>query len=295
MTNTLAAYQAAVMADFGYKEGPNNSTKFGQWYADRVRNQAFATAAWCDMATSYWGNKVGAEDIVGFFAWTPSHAQWFINRGQWSRTPVRGGIAFWDWSGQKSVPGIDHVSALIESVDPNGQAVTIDANYADRVDRWRHPMSNFVGCGLPRWSAPVQSEEDDMAFTKEELVSIINSTVIDVFRSPEAKQIMFDNTLGLKRPWVDPITGQVPDDGGKSASLVIAWLERRVHGEAQEAVRPVLAQLAGLQAAFTAFANADTDLDVTQVTEAAKVGAKQALDEVIDSASVELNVDNTPG
>jgi hypothetical protein len=152
VTASLDAYVAAIMADFGYREGVNNYTKFGVWYGAQVGNPAFGNAAWCDMATSYWADKVGAADIVGRFAWTPSHAQWFVNRGQWSNLPVRGGIAFWDWAGSNSISAIDHVSALIESVDSDGQAVTIDANYADRVDRWRHPMRYFVGCGLPAWS-----------------------------------------------------------------------------------------------------------------------------------------------
>lgn len=157
MTATLAQYRNAIMADFGYREGANNYTKFGQWYANRVNNQAFANAAWCDMSTSYWGSQVGSESEVGVFAWTPSHAQWFVNRGRWSNLPVAGGIAFWDWAGSNSISAIDHVSALIESVDGDGQAVTIDGNYADRVDRWRHPMRYFVGCGLPNWSVTAGS------------------------------------------------------------------------------------------------------------------------------------------
>src|SRR6185503_16662734 len=110
-------------ADMGYREGPNNRTKFGEWYAGQVNSPAFANAAWCDMSTCYWADKVGARDEVGLFAWTPSHAQWFANRGRWSNLPVAGGIAFWDWAGSNRIGAIDHVSALIESVDSNGQAV----------------------------------------------------------------------------------------------------------------------------------------------------------------------------
>lgn len=152
MSATLAVYAARVALDIGYHEGPNNSTPYGRWYASKAGSQYFANAPWCDMATSFWADQVGAADIFGFFAYTPSHAQWFINRGQWSWTPVRGGVAFWDWSGSNAIGAIDHVSALIESVD-GGQAVTIDGNYADRVARWRHPMSQFVGCGLPAYSS----------------------------------------------------------------------------------------------------------------------------------------------
>jgi hypothetical protein len=157
MTATLAAYRNAILADMGYREGANNYTKFGEWYAGQVNNGAFRNAAWCDMSTCYWADKVGARDIVGLFAWTPSHAQWFANQGRWSNLPIAGGIAFWDWSGSNSISAIDHVSALIESVDGNGQAVTLDGNYSDRVDRWRHPMRNFVGCGLPPWSSSAGS------------------------------------------------------------------------------------------------------------------------------------------
>lgn len=153
MTGTLAAYRAAILADMGYREGPNNHTKFGEWYAARANNRYFANAPWCDMATSYWAEQVGAQSEVGFFAYTPSHAQWFKNRGLWSYDPIPGGIAFWDWSGSNNLGAIDHVSALIESVTPGGQAITLDGNYNDRVARWSHPMRQFVGCGLPRWGA----------------------------------------------------------------------------------------------------------------------------------------------
>lgn len=157
MTATLTQYRNAILADKGYTEGPNNFTKFGVWYAERVGNSAFRNAAWCDMSTSYWGSQVGSESEVGVFAWTPSHAQWFVNRGRWSNLPVAGGIAFWDWNGSNLISAIDHVSALIESVDGNGQATTLDGNYGDRVDRWQHPMRYFVGCGLPQWSTSAGS------------------------------------------------------------------------------------------------------------------------------------------
>lgn len=157
MTATLAAYRAAILQDYGYVEGPNNYTKFGVWYAGQVNAPWFANAAWCDMSTSYWADKVGARDEVGLFAYTPTHAQWFKDRGRWSWLPVAGGIAFWDWAGSNLISAIDHVSALIESVDSAGQATTLDGNYSDKVWRWQHPMRYFVGCGLPQWSTSAGS------------------------------------------------------------------------------------------------------------------------------------------
>lgn len=146
MTTTADVMLAKVASWIGFHETPVNITPFGAWYAP-----GFQGAAWCDMFISYCADQVGAADIIGKFAWTPSHAQWFANRGQWGQTPQRGAIAFFDWGGSKNISAIDHV-AIVESVDANGQAVTIDGNYDDRVARWRHPMWQFAGFGYPEYS-----------------------------------------------------------------------------------------------------------------------------------------------
>lgn len=168
MSCTVEGYMAQIVSHIGYHEGPNNATPFGAWYGP-----GFGNAAWCDMYVSYCAAAAGGSDIVGRFAYTPSHAQWFVSRGQWGLVPRRGAIVFFDWSGGGAISGIDHVGT-VESVDANGQIVSIDGNYSNQVARWRHPMRNVVGYGYPAYansenwvptaSAPVVSSWDGHTF-----------------------------------------------------------------------------------------------------------------------------------
>lgn len=137
---------AQITSHIGYHEGPDNATPFGVWYGS-----GFGNSPWCDEYVSYCAAAAGGSDIVGKFAYTVAHAQWFKDRGQWGLEPRRGAIAFFDWSGGSSISGIDHVGT-VESVDANGQPVTIDGNYSDEVARWRHPIRVIVGYGYPAYA-----------------------------------------------------------------------------------------------------------------------------------------------
>ncbi|MFC4011695.1 CHAP domain-containing protein [Nonomuraea purpurea] len=138
-----------VRQELGYKEKSGQFTKFGQWYADRVQDAQYRNAPWCDMFLAWAADKAGVTDYVGEFAWTPSHAAWFIQQGAWSRKPEPGALVFYDWSGGKSYKGIDHVG-VVERVE--GKKIhTIEAN-VDRVwlKRKTRETDKVVGYGLPR-------------------------------------------------------------------------------------------------------------------------------------------------
>lgn len=124
----------------GYTEGANNANKFGRWYG--MDNQP-----WCDMFIAYCADQVGALEVVGRFAYTPSHANWFRARGQWHDGPAGaqpGDIVFFKWSKNR----IHHVG-IVESASGNTLR-TVEGNTSNRVLR-RTRKSGIVGYGRPAW------------------------------------------------------------------------------------------------------------------------------------------------
>ncbi|MFD8564524.1 CHAP domain-containing protein [Streptosporangium canum] len=141
----------AARKDLGYREKNNGYTKFGDWYYANVDTSTpyFKTAPWCDMFITWAANQAGVQDYVGEFAYTVDHAKWFRKHDAWSDKPEPGALVFYDWSGSRSVDGIDHVG-IVEKVE--GRKIkTIEAN-VDGVwlKRKERDQGKVVGYGLPR-------------------------------------------------------------------------------------------------------------------------------------------------
>ncbi|MGW6503799.1 CHAP domain-containing protein [Nonomuraea angiospora] len=135
--------------ELGYKEKSGQFTKFGQWYADRVQDTQYRNGPWCDMFIAWAADKADLSQYVGEFAWTPSHAAWFMKQGAWTQKPEPGALVFFDWKGGKSYKGIDHVG-IVEKV--SGKKIhTIEAN-VDRIwlKRKTRETDKVVGYGIPR-------------------------------------------------------------------------------------------------------------------------------------------------
>jgi len=106
-------------AELGYRETPVNRTKYGRWYG-------MDGQPWCDMFVSWVAWKNQATNIVGKFAYTPTHADWFRSRGRYypgTKGIKRGHIVFFRFSGAR----IHHVG-IVESVRANGDLVCIEGN-----------------------------------------------------------------------------------------------------------------------------------------------------------------------
>lgn len=150
LDSIAASLLKEVRGEVGYREKGGQVTKFGQWYAAHVKDPQYRDAPWCDMFIAWAADKAGIGDYVGQFAWTPSHAAWFIKQGAWSQQPEPGALVFYDWGGGKSYKGIDHVG-IVERID--GKKIhTIEAN-VDRVwlkRKTRDMHKDVVGYGLPR-------------------------------------------------------------------------------------------------------------------------------------------------
>lgn len=143
-----------IRPEIGYREEKGQYTKYGEWYAEKVGDPQYRNAPWCDMFLAWAAEQAGVGHIVGQFAWTPSHANWFKRHEAWSHTPEPGALVFFDWQrtpdSPKNPPSsvIDHVG-IVEKVVGN-KIHTIEAN-VDRVwvKRKVRGQKKVVGYGLP--------------------------------------------------------------------------------------------------------------------------------------------------
>ncbi|MFG1702824.1 CHAP domain-containing protein [Nonomuraea sp. M3C6] len=176
--------------ELGYKEKSGQFTKFGQWYADRVQDTQYRKGPWCDMFIAWAADKADIGDYVGQFAWTPSHAAWFMKQGAWTQKPEPGALVFFDWRGGKSYKGIDHVG-VVERVD--GKKIhTIEAN-VDRVwlKRKTRETDKVVGYGVPRLVKDGAEKPDEIRSTERPFVSapredVRHGSPLDVLGTPPA-------------------------------------------------------------------------------------------------------------
>lgn len=157
MASTAAAMIAEAKKDLGYKEGSNNDTKYGRWYP--MNHEPY-----CDMAVSYWGDKSGNADIVGKFAYCPSHVNWFKENKRWhghSEAAKKGDIVFFTWDGG---PLADHVGVVIADAAAGANVHTYEANTSsgnagsqgngDGVYERVRPRNVILGFGRPAYRAP---------------------------------------------------------------------------------------------------------------------------------------------
>jgi hypothetical protein len=142
------------------------------------------------MFLAWAADKAGLTQYVGEFAWTPSHAAWFIQQGAWTQRPEPGALVFFDWRGGKSYKGIDHVG-VVERVD--GKKIhTIEAN-VDRVwlKRKTRETDKVVGYGVPRLVKAGAEKADEIRSTERPFVSAprpdpATGSPLDVLGTPPA-------------------------------------------------------------------------------------------------------------
>ena len=140
-------------------------TKFHEWYmsTDRARETVardggaihhYANAPWCDMFVSWVGDQLGIRPVMGADAYTVEHAKWFERHGRWGTEPKPGAVVFFDWSGKKTIDGIDHVGFVVAD-NGNGTITTIEGNTdAGAVEKRIRPTWQVVGYGYPYYTAP---------------------------------------------------------------------------------------------------------------------------------------------
>jgi hypothetical protein len=112
--------------------------------------------SWCDMKVSVAGKHAGAKDIIGWFAFTPSHALWFEKQGLFHRGSAGiqvGDIIFYAWYGpsyQGRWLGICHVGVVI-GIKADGRLVVDEGNHNDADQIVVRSRSSIAGYGRPRY------------------------------------------------------------------------------------------------------------------------------------------------
>jgi Putative peptidoglycan-binding domain-containing protein len=171
----------------GVTEGKDGSTKYGKWYADRVRDPAFRTAAWCDMALSWIsyeagrraGGVKGAEEALsqtGCFAYTPWHAQWFARQSRFGNKAYQGAFVFFDWAASKSLADIDHIG-VVAGITDDGLLITYEGNVSNGFKKLYRSFRNIVGFGYPKWA-------EKAALTTAKTVSVKKPTTTKAPKFP---------------------------------------------------------------------------------------------------------------
>lgn len=159
---TANQFIAKAASQIGVTEYPPNSNKvkYAEWYG--MNGQP-----WCDMFVSWCADQIGALDIVGKYAYTPSHAQFFKNKGQWldrSEKPQPGDLVFFSNSER-----ICHVG-IVETRNGSTSITTIEGNTSAgnnanggavmrRNRTYGSVGSNWwiVGFGRPSWDGTTSS------------------------------------------------------------------------------------------------------------------------------------------
>ena len=148
----------AARSQVGYKENPANSnrTKYGEWYG--MNGQP-----WCDIFIAWCANQANALGIVGKFAYTPNHADWFKKRGQWldrEAKPQPGDVVFFSNSTRICHVGIvtaRNGTVSVSTIEGNTSAGS-NANggqVQERVRTYGKKGSSWwiAGFGRPAWTA----------------------------------------------------------------------------------------------------------------------------------------------
>jgi hypothetical protein len=142
---TVTGMLAECRRHIGYREG--RTTPFGVWYGNQVGSSAYDSAPWCDMFLAYCAHRSGNLAAVGRFAYTPSHVNWFRNRGRWhnGKSGIRAGdIVFFNWDGGV----VDHVG-IVEKVLSGGRIQTIEGNTSNACLRASAPARSPGTAGPP--------------------------------------------------------------------------------------------------------------------------------------------------
>lgn len=153
MSTTVDKFLSTAVAQIGTKESPANSNrvKYTAWYG--------LVGPWCDMFLAWVADQTASTDIVGRFASTRAHADWFQRRGRWGHTAKPGAIVFYDFGAGH----INHVG-VVEKVVDGRRIQTIEGNTSSgafgsqsnggMVARRIRSINNVVGYGYPEFTAP---------------------------------------------------------------------------------------------------------------------------------------------
>lgn len=211
---------AVARGELGYSEDPpgSNKTKYGAWYGQQD--------AWCGVFVSWCADQSGNTDVIPRFAYTPSGAAWFQQRGRFSRSPIAGSIAFYDLAGMGR---ISHCG-IVESVSVGGGWYAIEGNTNGAASRTggqvRRNYRTTVGTtrggfGLPSWASQTPAVEPAIGYPTIRLGSTgaavrlaqaaLSRALVARNRAPIAIDGQFGPATGTAVEWFQSQRGLAPD------------------------------------------------------------------------------------
>lgn len=131
-----------ALSQKGYHEGPNNDTKYGEWYGLNYN-------PWCAMFVSWCAFQVGILDnLIPKFAGCTTGFRLMTNMGITTKehiVPQKGDLIFFDWDNSGDY---DHVG-IVTNAD-NDYVWTIEGNHDDNVDTYVYPINAKYIAGYAR-------------------------------------------------------------------------------------------------------------------------------------------------
>ena len=135
--------------ELGYREGPNNDTKYGEWYHLNYE-------AWCAMFVSWCCNQAGiSTDIVPKYCGCTAGMNWFKQRDQFQYResgyiPKAGDIAFYKDSG--ATEGTSTHTGIVYAATST-TVYTIEGNTSDMCAKRSYSINSsyIVGYGVPNY------------------------------------------------------------------------------------------------------------------------------------------------
>lgn len=135
--------------EIGYREGPNNDTKYGAWYNLNYE-------AWCAMFVSWCCNQAGiSTDIVPKYCGCTAGMNWFIDRGQFEYResgyiPKAGDIVFYR---DRDVTSWTSTHTGIVYAATSTNVYTIEGNTSDMCAKRSYSINStyILGYGVPKY------------------------------------------------------------------------------------------------------------------------------------------------
>ena len=134
-----------ALSQKGYREGPNNDTKYGAWYGLNYN-------PWCAMFVSWCADQIGILDkLIPKFAGCTTGFRKMTDMGITTKehiVPKKGDLIFFDWD---RTGDYDHVGIV---TDANESSVwTVEGNHDDNVDTYVYPInaSYIAGYARPKY------------------------------------------------------------------------------------------------------------------------------------------------
>ena len=135
--------------ELGYREGPNNDTKYGAWYNLNYE-------PWCAMFVSWCANQAGiGTDIIPKYCGCTSGRKWFIDRGLYQAResgylPKAGDVVFYRDTDETA--DISTHTGIVYACDGR-KVYTIEGNTSDMCAKRSYYLTSayILGYGTPKY------------------------------------------------------------------------------------------------------------------------------------------------